>query len=65
MHIFHQWKEIKTQILKNILFGSAGAELPAMRVIERCAKCGKERRIKLNLVMPNKYLRKEYDKLWI
>jgi len=56
---FHKYRDIKTQITKNILFGFGGVELPGYRLIQKCNRCGKINYMSLNLSMPNKYLYRE------
>lgn len=59
---WHKYKEIKTEQIKNMLFRFAGCEVPAQRVIEECIYCKNIRYIKLNITMPDKYLKMHH--LW-
>lgn len=56
----HKYKDIKTQITKNICFGTSGCELPGYRVTRKCERCGKIEYQSLNLNMSNKYLYQEF-----
>ena len=53
---WHKYEDKETQRTKNICFGFAGAEMPGYRIKQVCKKCGKIRYMKLNMMMPDKYL---------
>lgn len=59
---WHDWKEIKVQIAKNVCFGFGSSGSPGYRVTEKCTKCSKKRYMKLNLMMPDSCLMDEL--LW-
>jgi len=59
---FHKYKDIKTQITKNVTFGFNGCEMPGYRLIRECEDYSKINYVRLNLCMPEKYLYNE--KIW-
>lgn len=59
---FHKWEDVKIQRTKNACYGFAGAELPGMRMLQKCKNCPKERYFKLNLFMPDGDLHRK--ELW-
>ena len=56
---WHKLEDIKTQRTKHIHFGFSGCELPGWRVVQKCKHCGEISYMRLNLMMPNKYLYQE------
>jgi hypothetical protein len=49
----HKYKDVETQITKNISYGFSGCELPGVRLKQICEKCNHVYYMKLNLFMSN------------
>ena len=56
---WHRFKDKKIERTKNMYFGFGGCELPGLRVKQVCEKCEKPRYVRLNIMMPMKYLYEE------
>jgi hypothetical protein len=61
MHIIHRWNIIGYESTLKVVFGFFGDGTPGERFLQKCRICGKTRKVSLNLCMPNKYMKKEYD----
>lgn len=57
---FHDWIDGETQRTKNICYG--WANLPGMRIKQKCKNCPETRHLRLNLCQPIKDLYRE--ELW-
>ena len=60
--IFHHYIDVKTQTTRTRCYGFMGAEMPGLRLVQLCDKCGKKRFIKLNLMVPDHDMK--LDHIW-
>ncbi len=61
---WHEYKEIREERMRHVMFGFAGCEAPAIRVVEECvySDCKHIRYVKLNIMVPDSEMKKHH--LW-